>query len=107
MSSYSEERRQFSRIPLQIPMFIRGRDISGEDFLELVKTLDISSTGAFLASPRRLRSNDLIFLTIPAPPSPSSGLVPASTPPIQARVRRMERAGEIQLIGVEFLNPLK
>jgi hypothetical protein len=54
-----------------------------------------------------LRSNDLIFLTIPAPPSPSSGLVPASTPPIQARVLRMQAAGEIQLIGVEFLNPLK
>jgi hypothetical protein len=63
-------------------------------------------TGAFLASPRLLRSNQLLNLTIPAPPSPSS-MVPAETPPIQARVRRHHATGGIHMLGVEFLKALE
>ena len=53
---------------MQIPMFIRGIDAAGVEFLDLTKTLDISANGAFLASPRLLRSDQLLNLTIPAPP---------------------------------------
>ena len=87
-------------------MFVRGVDAYGEEFLDLAKTLDISAVGAFLATPRRLKANDVVSLTIPAPPPPSSGLVPAATPPIQARVRRLQSAGDAQLVGLEFLRPL-
>jgi hypothetical protein len=86
-------------------MFVRGVDAAGVEFLDLTKTLDISATGAFLASPRLLRVDQLLNLTIPAPPSPSSTL-PAETPPIQARVRRHRAAGGIHLLGVEFLKAL-
>ena len=100
------ERRRSQRIHVQIPMFIRGIDAAGVEFLDLTKTLDISATGAFLASPRLLRSNQLLNLTIPAPPSPSSTL-PAETPPIQARVRRHGASGGIYLLGVEFVKALE
>ena len=99
------ERRRSPRIHVQIPMFVRGVDATGVEFLDLTKTLDISATGAFLASPRLLRVDQLLNLTIPAPPSPSSTL-PAETPPIQARVRRHRAAGGIHLLGVEFLKAL-
>lgn len=99
------ERRRSPRIHVQIPMFVRGVDASGMEFLDLTKTLDISSTGAYLASPRLLRSDQLLNLTIPAPPSPSS-MVLAETPPIQARVRRHHATGGIHLLGVEFLKTL-
>jgi PilZ domain len=99
------ERRRSPRIHVQIPMFIRGVDAAGAEFLDLTKTLDISATGAFLASPRSLRADQLLNLTIPAPPSPSS-TVPAETPPIQARVRRHRNANGIHLLGVEFLKAL-
>jgi hypothetical protein len=99
------ERRRSPRIHVQIPMFVRGVDAAGVEFLDLTKTLDISATGAFLASPRLLRVDQLLNLTIPAPPSPSSTL-PAETPPIQARVRRHRAAGGIHLLGVEFLKAL-
>src|SRR5580698_857091 len=36
-----DERRRFQRIHLQIPLFVRGKDAHGEQFLELAKTLDI------------------------------------------------------------------
>jgi PilZ domain len=87
-------------------MFVRGTDAAGLEFLDLTKTLDISATGAFLASPRALRTNQLLNLTIPAPPSPASTL-PAETPPIQALVRRHRAAHGIYLLGVEFLKALE
>lgn len=99
------ERRRSQRIHVQIPMFVRGTDAAGLEFLDLTKTLDISATGAYLASPRAIRNNQLVNLTIPAPMSPSASL-PAETPPIQARVRRNTSAGGFYLVGVEFLKAL-
>ena len=101
-----EERRRYQRIHLQIPLFIRGKDTQGEQFMELAKTLNISAIGAFLASPRPLSVNGFITLTIPAPSITSSGLVPAGMAPIQARIRRQQEAGDIYLVGVEFLKPI-
>ncbi len=100
------ERRGSTRLRLQMPMFLRGLNKQGEEFLELAKTLDISAGGAYLACSRMLQGNDLITLTIPAPPPSSSGLIPAGNPPMQARVRRVERAGEVNLLGVEFIKPI-
>jgi PilZ domain-containing protein len=104
--SLSDERRRFQRMRLQVPLFIRGRDAHGEQFLELAKTLDISGLGAFLTCPRALAVNEVITLTIPAPSITSSALVPAGMPPIQARVKRQQEAGDVHLVGVEFLKPL-
>ena len=101
-----DERRRFQRIHLQVPLFIRGKDAQGEQFMELAKTLDISAIGAFVASPRPLAINGFITLTIPAPSITSSGLVPAGMAPIQAKVRRQQEAGDVYLIGVEFIKPI-
>jgi hypothetical protein len=106
MSPLYEERRRFQRIHLQVPMFIRGKDAHSEQFLELTKTLDISGLGAFITSPRSLSVNEIITLTIPAPSITSSGLIPAGMAPIQARVKRQQQAGDVYLIGVEFLKPI-
>lgn len=106
MHSLHDERRRFQRMHLQVPLFIRGRDAHGEQFLELAKTLDISGLGAFLTCPRALAINEVVTLTIPAPSITSSALVPAGMPPIQARVKRQQEAGDVHLVGVEFLKPL-
>src|ERR1700758_4636913 len=97
MVTSTSERRRSQRIHVQIPMFVRGTDAAGLEFLDLTKTLDISATGAYLASPRALRTNQIVNLTIPAPPSPSATL-PFETPPIQARVRRQRAADGIHLL---------
>src|SRR5271169_5083817 len=100
------ERRRSQRIHVQIPMFVRGTDAAGLEFLDLTKTLDISATGAYLASPRAIRTNQVVNLTIPAPLSPSA-TAPVETPPIQARVRRHRSSYGIHLLGVEFLKALE
>jgi hypothetical protein len=87
-------------------MFIRGKDAHGEQFLELAKTLDVSGLGAFLTCPRSLAVSEIITLTISVPSITSSGLIPAGMPPIQARVKRQQQAGDVYLVGVEFLKPI-
>jgi PilZ domain len=106
LASAYEEQRRSQRIQLQVPLFIRGKDYHGEQFLELAKTLDISALGAFITCPRSLSVGEIVTLTIPAPSITSSALVPAGMPPIQARVKRQQEAGDVHLVGVEFLKPI-
>ena len=98
--------RQSPRIRIQIPVFLRAVDASGVEFIELTKTLNISSTGACIACSHLLQMEQLIQLTIPTPSPSTSGLVPYETPPISARVRRQDSAGDLRLFGLEFVNPL-
>lgn len=99
------QQRHYPRIRIQIPIFVRGTDAFGVGFIELTKTLNISSTGACIASAHLLQLEQVIQITIPTP-SPSSDMVPHETPPISARVLRQESAGELKLFGLEFLRPL-
>jgi hypothetical protein len=103
----ASNQRRSPRIRLQVPVFLRGQDASGVDFVELTKTLNISAFGACIASTHILRPEQVVHLTIPTPSPASSGLVPNETPPITAKVLRQQVAGELRLFGVEFLRPLE
>jgi hypothetical protein len=101
------QRRISPRMRLQVPVFVRGTDASGIEFVELTKTVNISATGACIASAHFLRADQIVQLTIPAPSPLPSSFVPCETPPIIAKVlRRQDLAGEMQLFGLEFLRPL-
>ena len=99
--------RRSPRIRLQVPVFVRGTDASGSEFIELTKTLDISAFGACIACQHVLLVNQTIHLTIPAPSLVSPSLVPSETPPILARVLRQNMVGDARLFGLEFLHPLE
>jgi hypothetical protein len=102
------QRRRSPRIRLQVPVFLRGVDASGVEFIELTKTLNISATGACIASTHFLRPDQIISITVPAPsPSSSSSVVPNETPPIAAKILRHSVAGDMRLFGLEFLRPLE
>jgi hypothetical protein len=103
---YSKPRRSL-RIRLQVPVFLRGTDISGVDFLELTKTLNISAIGACITSSHVLRPDQLVQLTVPAPSPATPSLVPSETPPIPARVLRQDLAGDTRLYALEFLRALE
>ena len=104
--AYSQQRRS-PRIRLQVPVFLRAADPSGVEFIELTKTLNISSFGACITSAHMLRENQVVQLTVPAPSPPSSSLVPTETPPIAAKVLRQDVMGDTRLFGLEFLRPLE
>jgi hypothetical protein len=99
--------RRSPRIRLQVPVFVRGTDASGAEFIELTKTLNISATGACIASIHIMRPDQIVHLTIPAPSPASSSLVPSETPPIVAKVLRQDSAGEMRLFGLEFLRAIE
>jgi hypothetical protein len=103
---YSKLRRS-PRIRLQVPVFVRGVDGSGVDFIELTKTLNISATGACIACSHVLRFDLIVQLTSPAPSPATPGLVPSETPPIAARVLRQDLIGDTRLFGLEFLRTLE
>lgn len=100
------ERRRFPRIRLQVPLFIRGTDQDGIEYLELAKTVDISCHGARLLSHRPLQPNEMISITVPAPLPRSSEFGECGTPPFPARVRRLEFNEDVGMAAVEFLKPL-
>jgi PilZ domain-containing protein len=100
------ERRRFPRIRLQVPLFIRGTDGDGLEFLELAKTVDISCHGARLLSNRPLQPNEIISITVPAPLPRSSEFGECGTPPFSAKVRRLEFNEDVGMAAVEFLKPL-
>jgi hypothetical protein len=99
--------RRSPRIRLQVPVFVRGIDASGSEFIELTKTLDISAFGACITSQHVLRVSKIIHLTIPTPYPVSLSSVPSETPPILARVLRQNMVGDARLFGLEFLHPLE
>lgn len=101
------KQRRFPRIRLQIPVFLRAQDASGVDFVELTKTLNISASGACIASTHMLRQDQVVHLTIPTPSPASSGLVPMETPPIVAKVLRQQSAGDLKLFGLAFFKTLE
>ena len=105
VESYST--RRSPRIRLQVPVFVRGTDVSGAEFIELTKTLNISATGACITSAHIIRPDQIVHLTIPAPSPASSSLVPSETPPITAKVLRQDAAGEMRLFGLEFLRAIE
>ncbi len=102
----SSQTRLNPRIRIQIPVFLRGTDALGVEFIELTKTLNISSSGACIACTHLLQLEQVIQLTIPTPSPSTSGLVPNETPPISARVLRQESIGDLRLFGLEFVHPL-
>ena len=95
------------RIRLQIPVFVRGTDATGSEFIELTKTLNISAFGACITSQHVLRTNQTVHLTVPAPSPASNCLVPSETPPILAKVLRQDMAGDLRLFGLQFIHPLE
>jgi PilZ domain len=103
----SSNTRRSSRIRIQVPVFLRASDATGVDFIELTKTLNISATGACIASSHMLRPEQTVQLTIPAPSPAPSSMVPSETPPIIAKVKRSDLLGDLRLFGLEFLRPLE
>ena len=106
-STESARTRGSSRIRIQIPVFLRGSDAKGLEFMELTRTLNISAKGACITSAHLLRINQTVQLTIPVPAPPNSSLVPSETPPMLAKVRRQELLGDLRVFGLEFLRSLE
>ena len=59
------ERREWDRLPIAIPFFVRGRKGTGEEFLEFATALNLSAGGVLLATRRYLDPGSQISLEVP------------------------------------------
>ena len=100
------ERRRWGRLPVSIPVFMRGVDERGKEFLEFATALNISAGGALLASRRYLAPSAKISLEIPCAPLPPVAVLPDSVRTLQARLVRVTPSDRFHLLGLKFSKPL-
>jgi hypothetical protein len=99
------ERRRSSRLPVAIPMFVRGTDQHGKPFVDFATALNISAGGTLLVLRRRLQPEKQVSLEIPVGVLPQT-LLTKLVQQIQARTLRVEPAEKAFVVGVQFVNPL-
>lgn len=98
--------RQWQRVPVCIPVFIRGTDDSGEEFFEFAAIVNLSAGGALLALRRYIP--DHIPLTLEIPGFPLGDVVEklGGTTRFQARTVHRSTCDGYHVVGVQFPSPL-
>lgn len=100
------ERRKWARLPLAIPVFVRGSDESGQEFLEFATALNVSASGMLVALRRMLPLVAQVQLEIPSSPVSEVALFPRAARALTARALRTTSAEGYFLHGFKFSRPL-
>ncbi len=93
-------------MPLAIPVFVRGHDERGKEFLEFATALNLSAGGVLLAVSRALPLSAGVSLEIPSSPLSDSTHLPRAVRRLQARVVHARSSNRHQLLGLKFSRPL-
>ncbi len=99
------ERRDWGRLPISIPFFVRGSKAGGEEFLEFATALNLSAGGLLLATRRYLDPGTHISLEIPVALLNKAQL-PRSVSLLHATVLRCTPDRQYFLLGLRFEEPL-
>ena len=100
------ERRKKERVPLAVPVFVRGKDPEGKEFLEFATAFNISAGGALLATRRVLPRLTTIALEVPSAPLPRTRVLPHAVRRLRARLLRVTVVNGYQLWGLKFSSSL-
>ena len=101
-----KDRRQWPRLPLAIPVFVRSRDERGKEFLEFATALNVSAGGTLVAVRRSLPLASQVLLEIPSAPLSATTALPRAARTLRARTLRVTHAEGYHLIGLKFSRPL-
>lgn len=100
------ERRKNERIPLAVPVFVRGKGSDRKEFLEFATALNVSAGGALLATRRMLPRLTSVALEVPSAPMPRTKVLPKGVRRVRARLLRVTVVDGFQLWGIKFRTPL-
>jgi len=100
------ERRKWQRLPLAIPIFVRGKDGNDKEWLEFATALNVSAGGALVAVRRSLPLSSQVLLEIPSAPPVANAELPRFSRNLQGRVMWRTNAQGYQLAGVKFSRAL-
>jgi hypothetical protein len=100
------QRRQWPRLPIAIPVFVRSRDEKGKDLLEFATALNISAGGTLVAVRRSLPLSAQVLLEIPSAPLTAANSLPKAARNLRARALWVTHADGYHLVGLKFSHPL-
>lgn len=104
------ERRKWPRLPLAIPVFVRGQvrgqDGKSQDFLEFATALNVSAGGMLIAMRRILQPLIHLQLEIPSAPVAELADLPSASRSLTAKALRNTPAEGYYLLGLKFSRPL-
>ncbi|MBZ5562472.1 MAG: PilZ domain-containing protein [Acidobacteriia bacterium] len=99
------DRREWKRLPLAIPVFVRGTDKNGEEFLDFSVALNVSGGGALLVCRQPLSRSARLSLEMPSTPLPRAFQL-QSPRSLKARVIRTASKDSYNLYALRFNRPL-
>jgi len=100
------ERRRWARLSLAIPVFVRGVNGQGREFLEFCTLLNESAGGALLAIRKPLRRRSRVSLEMPSAPVLKNMKFRRTIRMLRARVIRITPIDGWNLCGLQFARPL-
>lgn len=100
------ERREWPRLPLAIPVFVRGRDRAGSGSLEFATAVNISAGGALVAVHHALKPAAQVSLEIPSAPLGAPAPVAKHSRHLRGKIVRVTHAEGYHLLGLKFAHPL-
>jgi hypothetical protein len=100
------DRREWPRLPLAIPVFVRSRDGKGKELLEFATALNVSAGGMLVAIRRVLPAIAQIRLEIPSAPVAALAMLPKASRALRAKTLRTTPAQGYYLLGLKFARPL-
>lgn len=100
------DRRQWSRLPLAIPVFVRSQPEADKEFLEFATALNVSAGGMLVAVRRAIPSSARVMLEIPSAPLAALAALPRVARNLRAKVLRMQHGEGYNLVGLKFSRPL-
>ncbi len=99
-------RRRWERLPIALPVFVRGRDEKGNEFLDFTTAININAGGMLLLSRRSLPAGMELTLEIPTATPSFQALGWQTKTALPARVLYTTHSEGCHLCGLEFSSPL-
>src|SRR5437588_6035960 len=100
------ERRRWARLSLAIPVFVRGVDGQGREFVEFCTLLNESAGGALLAIRKALRRRSRVSLEMPVATALRNVRFRRTKRMLRARVVRSIPIDGWHLCGLQFARSL-
>ena len=100
------ERRQWTRLPLAIPLFVRGKGEQEKEILEFASAINVSAGGALVAIRRSLPLFSQVSVEIPTAPFASSEAFPQAVRLLPAQIIRLTHGEGHHLMGLKFTAPI-
>lgn len=99
-------RRRWDRLPIAIPIFVRGTDETGKRFVEFTTAANINAGGMLLLSRRPFSPGLLVTLEIPTPTPFFQAPGHCSSSVMSAVVLYANYSEGYHLCGLELIQPL-